>query len=908
MTARRGPLATIAVLGADPDRRRSVDAALSAAGYAVTSSDASAEVIVWFAGGGAEAPVPAETSSEVVALVEPADTTATCAALAAGAAMCVPCDDVHALCTALPAVVQRSRARRNREAAAARRRDLMDQAPIGVFEVESGRITYANDYLVRRSGYALEELLAMPPSQLFAEVDRDRLCQALAARAQGAAGQPTTYRLVAKNGEERVVEIVSRHVGEDGDRVEGTVRDITAEARLARLHRVVLELGSVILGEQSIDHILQLVLDTITEYSGFRRAVLTLYDLTVPVPLDGEAVTILSSGLSPEELAALRRQGPMAPRDRRLAFDDAFRMGSAYYIPHDRAPWGPEHGLSGTMEVDGWNVDDYLFIPLRGSAGIIGLISIDDPVDASAPTASSIEPVASLANFAALAVERVTKLNQLRVQRDILRGLSRLGDAIAGEDDVAGLCDAAARRVRDDLGHDYCGIWLRDRAEIVLEGWASKGTFARNELPARGTRLPLEGDGLTRWAMKYLEPVVVDDVSSDPRYRKSRWSIRSMAAVPILDRKGVRGALDVESQRLAAFGEIDLEVFASLASQLSLALSSLGRRDTLARVYALGERIAGATEVSQVVDSALDFLANQFHYEMAVIFLPDDADRLEVRGVRGPYSASGVGPGWSLSPERGIVSWVARNRRCAMVGDVKADPRYVEALPETRSELAVPLLFAGTLVGVLNVESPYPSFFDDEDRVLLEVVANHVATALSNLSSQQTLRAQALRDPLTGLFNRHHFNSIIAPEMSRSDRYARPCTIMMLDVDGFRSVNNRFGHLKGDEVLQEVARILLAQTRASDHVIRYGGDEFVILMPETEETEAALVAQRLREQMSLVPRRAGVSDVSMGLSIGIYTRRPRESASLEALLEEVDRRLYADKRARHVERADDYRH
>ncbi|MEI6171923.1 MAG: sensor domain-containing diguanylate cyclase, partial [bacterium] len=266
-----------------------------------------------------------------------------------------------------------------------------------------------------------------------------------------------------------------------------------------------------------------------------------------------------------------------------------------------------------------------------------------------------------------------------------------------------------------------------------------------------------------------------------------------------------------------------------------------------------------------------------------------------------------VGTGWTLPAEKGIVSWVARNKRFALVNDVTSDPRYFEALPGMRSEIAVPLLFAETLVGILNVESPQPSFFDDEDRVLLEVVANHLATALANLSSQESLREQAIRDPLTGLFNRHYFNSIIAPELSRSDRYARPFSVMMVDIDNFRAVNNRFGHLKGDEVLQEMSRLLVDQVRSSDRVIRYGGDEFLIFMPETEESEATLVATRLREQMAHLPRRTGVGDIPMGLSIGTYTRQPREKLTLEAILEEADRRLYADKRARHVDQADDYR-
>jgi diguanylate cyclase (GGDEF)-like protein/PAS domain S-box-containing protein len=818
-------------------------------------------------------------------------------------------EDDEGLLSVVAAAMERARRRRSETWEDERVRRLLDRAPVGVFEVEGSRLVYVNDTLASASKYTKEELLSMDLSDLVAAQDARRLRDSLAERVRGVlSDKPSTYHFVAKDGEELEVEIVSRRIETSrGVGVEGTARDVTAEARLVRLHRIVLELGEIILGEHDADRILQLVLDTIAEYSGFRRAVLTLYDLSVPEPIDGRVVKTLCSGLLPEDRKTLLEQPHLSPANRRQAFSEEFRLGPAYYIPHDRVPWETDLGISGTMEVEGWHVDDFLFIPLRGTAGIVGCISVDDPTDLSAPTLVSIEPIAHLACFAALAIERVMKLNQLRTQNERLHGLSRFGDQMAQIQSVGELCDAAARRVCDDMAHDYAAVWLRDGDALVLEGVAAGRSFPHEELPARGVRGPLDGDGLTRWAVRYMEPAVADDVSADARYRPSRTAVRSMAAIPILGRKGVRGVLDVESQRLAAFGEQDLVALSSMASQLSVALSALGRREALSRVYAFGQRISESTTVPQIVASTLDFLAEQFSYPLASVFLHGRDGHLVVAGVRGPYSEGGVSEGWRLPADRGVVSWVARNRRFALVGDVGADPRYFEALPGMRSELAVPLLYAEKLIGVLNVESPQPSLFDDEDRILLEVIANHLATALANIESQESLREQTIRDPLTGLFNRHYFNSIIAPELSRSDRYARSFTVMMIDVDNFRAVNNRFGHLMGDEVLQEVARLLLDRVRTSDRVIRYGGDEFLIFMPETEEGDAELVAGRLREQMAHLPRRTGVGEIPMGLSIGIYTRRPREKWSLEAILEEADRRLYADKRARNIERADDYR-
>jgi len=845
----------------------------------------------------------------VVVVVESGDPKAGVAAMSVGARMWLPGSaDGEAVVGAVHAVLERANVERATAAAAAHSRDLIERVPVGVFEIADGRIVYVNEYLVTAFGYTRDELVGRRAEDLMTPDDRQRAVEAIAAREQGVvADGPRTYRIVEKSGAEHVVEISTRRRGAEGTRIEGTLRDITREVRLRRLSRVVLELGEVILAEPNIDRILQLVLDTIAEYSGFRRAVLTLYDLSVLVPLEGGAEKTLCSGLSPEERKALFEQLPMSPAERRQAFDERFRLGPAYYIPHDEVPWNADRGLSGTVSLEGWHKDDMLFIPLRGTAGIIGSISVDDPVDQSVPTLSSIEPVASLANLAALAVEHVYKLDQLRRQKERLHSLSQFGEELGSVQSLDALCDAAARRIRGDLAQDYCGIWMRDGAELVLRGTASDGAFPRQEVPAKGTRTPAEGGGLTRWAIDYVEPAIVSDVTADPRYKESRASVRSMVAVPIIGKRRALGAIEVESRRLAAFGKQDVEVLSAIAGQLSVAISALDRRDALGRIYQLGQHVAAATTVDQVVTRALDFLVEQFDYHLATIFLQDRDERLYAAGIRGPYESLGVGSGWKLPSGKGIVSWVARNKRAALVSDVQSDPRYYEGLPETRSELAAPLLFGERLLGVLNIESSEASFFDEEDRQLVEVVASHLATAISNLTSQTTLREQAVRDPLTGLFNRHYFNSIIAPELSRSDRYARPFSVMMIDVDGFRAINNRFGHLRGDEVLQQVAVFLNENVRLADRVIRYGGDEFLVFMPETEEEAADLVADRLRNRIRLVPRRAGIGDLDVGLSIGIYARKPGDTRSLESLLAEVDRRMYADKRSRHIDRADEYR-
>jgi diguanylate cyclase (GGDEF)-like protein/PAS domain S-box-containing protein len=842
---------------------------------------------------------------DVLALLENSEGGMGAAAGAAGAALWAPWPiDSDRLQSIIDRAVDRSRRTARLDAENRRYRDILHRAPVGFFELRDGRVSYVNEHLLRRLGYEHEELVGAAPEKLDLVMpgERFQMRQAIEERHRGVEqSEPSIYHFTTKTGGIYVAEIRSRIVETpDGPIMEGTVRDITLETRLTQLHRVVIELGGIILGETDIDRILQLVLDTITEYSGFRRAVLSLYDLSIPVPFEGDVYTMLTSGLTPEERNALLAQPPIPPRERKLVFSDRYRLGPAYYIPHDDTPWSVERGISGSLSVEGWHVDDFLFIPLHGATGIIGSISVDDPVDRSVPTVASIEPVAALANLAALAVERVFKMRQLQKQKEQLHGLYEFGAQLARVSDIRTLCEHATQRVHTDMDYSVCSIWIADGLRLVQEAAAAADLFPESEIPQKGARAHVDGPGITRWAFRNSQPVIIPNVLEDERYDGSREAIRSFMAIPIVGRKGAIGVIDVASERLAAFGKQDLEVLSALASQISTAISALRRRDSLARIFSFGQRLATASTPGQTVSSTLDFLVEQFDFELSTILLTEADGSLAVAGLRGPYSDSVIEIGSKVHPGDGIVGWVAENRRPAVVPNAKDDPRYVEVYLGTRSELAVPVLFSGNLRGVINVESQQEGVFDDEDRQLLEVVANHLAIALSNLASQDILREQAIRDPLTGLFNRHYFNSIIASEFSRGDRYDRPMSLLMIDIDGFRTVNNEFGHLRGDEVLCEIALMLEHCVRGADRVIRYGGDEFLVLMPETDgKGDAVIVADRLRTRIKDIPRQTGIEDHKIDLSIGIYTREPHEERSLEAILEEVDRRMYADKRAKH---------
>ena len=187
-------------------------------------------------------------------------------------------------------------------------RGLLQAAPVGVFEIDNGQLTYVNDYLLEQTGYTMEELRELPIEDLLVPDDRPRFARALAGiPTRSSDAPPNVYRFVAATGQTFVGEVRSMPTLYDGKmKIEGTIRDITQETRISQLHRIVLELTEVILAAQDIDKILQLVLDTIVEYSGFHRALLTLYDLSWSVPFEGPVYKTMSSGLTPRSRRSLR--------------------------------------------------------------------------------------------------------------------------------------------------------------------------------------------------------------------------------------------------------------------------------------------------------------------------------------------------------------------------------------------------------------------------------------------------------------------------------------------------------------------------------------------------------------------------------------------------------------------------
>ncbi len=213
---------------------------------------------------------------------------------------------------------------------------------------------------------------------------------------------------------------------------------------------------------------------------------------------------------------------------------------------------------------------------------------------------------------------------------------------------------------------------------------------------------------------------------------------------------------------------------------------------------------------------------------------------------------------------------------------------------QTERALCVPMVAHGEAIGLLHIAWQAKGTISSE---LAVAVGEQLGLAQANLTLQETLRRQAMRDPLTGVFNRRYMEETLARELHRAARQKSILSVLLLDLDRFKEYNDTFGHFAGDDLLRSAAAIMQRAVRADDVVCRYGGDEFVIIMPDAESSIVDERARLLLEQLQQIPRGdAAGSGHAVTVSIGIAAY-PVDASEPQDLLQAADRALYRAKRS-----------
>src|ERR1700757_3466084 len=474
--------------------------------------------------------------------------------------------------------------------------------------------------------------------------------------------------------------------------------------------------------------------------------------------------------------------------------------------------------------------------------------------------------------------------------------LTEIGKAISSRLDQ----DEILRTIQIELGqifdtsHFYIAFQESEEIRFELE------VRDNRELPKRTRELR---NAFTEYVIRTGEPLLI---RSDLEATRQRLGIshvpkrpaKCLIAAPIFLGNRASGIMvAMNPDREFVFEQRALDVLVTAAGQVSVAVEN-------ARLFADEQRrsrqlaflnnisrtaISSDDPVHMLTEIASEIQKNFSFDHIGIGLLDRGTKEVEIKAEAG---ATAHAMGKRIQLGTGILGRVARTGERALVQNALPG-NLTGILADSRAVLCIPITYGESLLGLLNVESRSENAFSPQDVLILNTLADLLATALHNAFHFQKLQQQSITDGLTGIKTRRFVWEALSAEWKRASRSGRPFSVVLIDLDKFKEVNDTFGHMEGDLVLARVGRLLEQKCRQSNVVARYGGDEFVILMPETGIEQAQILSERLRLWIATDPM---LNERRITGSFGVAAF-PLHGSTVEDIIRVSDAGMYVSKHA-----------
>ena len=486
---------------------------------------------------------------------------------------------------------------------------------------------------------------------------------------------------------------------------------------------------------------------------------------------------------------------------------------------------------------------------------------------------------------------------QRRRIEERLHRLATVATEVTGSLDLTRVLDAIASSALELVQATDVHIYLYDPEKETF----TFGTAIWED----GRRTPavpqVRPHGLTATVAHTGQRVVIEDATNHPLYTEPTaraWGVKSIAGFPLRRADRIVGVFTVAFLRQHhRFTEDELRVLGLLADQAAIAIENArlveAEREARYRAETLQEVASvlnSVLEPQQLLDLVLEELEKLVPYDSASVMLVREGI-LRVVAARG--FPEGTHPLQVAFPaaEDPFFQEVLGTRQPVILKDAHNDPRFrrLGGVEYVRGWICAPLLIQDQVIGLLTVDNRVPAAYDERHARVVQTFAHHVAIAVENARLHAEVRRQAITDGLTGLYNHRHFYELLEKELTRSRRYRRSCSLIMLDLDDFKSYNDRYGHLAGDDLLRELAGLIRRVIRQSDLAARYGGEEFALILPETNGGQALALAQRLvktvRDHEFQVAKKPETGHLTISIGVATY---PTHARDVEGLVHAAD--------------------
>ncbi|TAK01676.1 MAG: diguanylate cyclase [Chloroflexota bacterium] len=683
----------------------------------------------------------------------------------------------------------------------------------------------------------------------------------------------------------------------------GPTPDETANPRLGPIQQAELEGGS-----ERYRALLKVAerLSTSFDREDLNRAVvdstrtLSGADMILLRTLRGESLDLVGwAGFDDAAAAAL---SPLTIHEPWLR--DALAAGRAWVCDDVRAlpanSWKDRFGGGLPMRGD-------IFVPLIHAGRLIGSLTAAT-LKPRRWTAEDVEIMTALGVHVALALrnaELFERLDARAAQMAVVQAASARMNRAKSVDSVG---RAIVEEIGPIVGYHNARVYLLEGADelvpIAFEG--KVGAYEKVDWTLLRTKV---GEGFTGWVAANGTPLLIPDANADPRGAQIPGTDEvpeSMLVVPLRHDESVIGVITLSKLGLGEFNNDDLQVLSILADQAATALESAR---LLSRTESLAAELRRLLEMSQELTKTLDprqvgtLIARHLTVALgvdacAISSWEAGADRIISLGEH-PAQAN-----WTTEPFYLLADYPETRRvledQATVIIDAEmpdADPAEVAILRSEGYRLLamIPLIAKGQSVGLVELMSADFVALDEGRLALARTMANEAAMALENARLYEAARTLADRDPLTGFLNHRALYELLGEEFVRARRARRPLSLLMLDIDDFKLVNDTFGHQFGDRCLVHLADVVRSTLRASDVPARYGGDEFAVIVVDADPEAAEAVASRITEELARNPLVAdGRGPVPISVSIGVASVEP-DIRTVTDLVAAADARMYTAK-------------
>jgi diguanylate cyclase (GGDEF)-like protein/putative nucleotidyltransferase with HDIG domain len=533
-------------------------------------------------------------------------------------------------------------------------------------------------------------------------------------------------------------------------------------------------------------------------------------------------------------------------------------------------------------------------ISLQAKEQAFGVLLLGSP-DSRKFTPAELRLLFALGHQIGMAVENSMLIQQTSRRSEELHVLNEIGRALSSTLQKEELFQKVWEELRRlfDVENFYIGSIDSTRDEMRFDLEIIDGVRTPKRSRAAGNHI-------TEYIIRTRQPVLIRENYMEEARKLGVEPIRNrgcFCGVPLVAYDRAIGAMAVFSDQERAFDEGHLELLRVLASEASIAMENarlFQEERTKARHLSLLNTISRNAIATLNPDEMLSKITEQLEagltYDHIGIATLDYSTREIVIQAEAGTRRGALGQRIPLGS--GLLGQVARTGNMAScTAAFLTESTLKPILPDSLAAIGLPVFYAEQLHGMLYVESAEAIEFSEEEVLLLGTLADLISGALHNALTFQKAQEQAITDGLTGVKTHRFFMEALSAEWKRSTRAGRAFALVLMDLDRFKFVNDFYGHLEGDLVLQRVGQILETNCRRSDVVARYGGDEFVILMPETSMEQARQLASKLRGWVSADPL-LREKNISASFGIACY---PLHGSSPQELIQVADASMYLSK-------------